>query len=163
MKPQDILKKAPDLKEAVNALLLAKTYAIAERKRIDAMQRTILQNDVYTIRPEYRREGQDPRITDPKVSYLMDDEQFMKYHTLCQDQIVAMGYNVPKDHCPALIAERIQTEAEHLVIECAEPLTGLKVNQLLCNGMDNYHKYVDLCCKMIVSMPGYVAPQLTKA
>ena len=165
MTPKDILQKAPGLTSAVNTFLLAKVYAEAERAIIDKMQRDILNGSVFTVRPEFARRNGGERILDPNIAYLMSDEQFETYHAECQRRIIAMGYDVPKDHCPALIAERMLTEAEHLVIDESSALTGLKdgVHALLCNGMDAYHKYIDLCVKMIVNMPGYVAPKLKTA
>jgi len=165
MKPADILSKAPALTDAVNTFLLAKAYAQAERAVIDKMQRDILNGSEFHIKAEYRRANEPSRITDPKLAYLMSDSKFAVYHAECQRRIIAMGYDVPQDHCPALIAERLQTEAEHAVIEASAPLTGLKdgVHALLCNGLDKYHQYVDLCVKMVMSLPGYVAPKLQKA
>jgi len=165
MTPKDIIQKAPGLTSAVNTYLLAKVYADGERAIIDKMKRDILNGSVFTVRPEFTRQTEPNRITEPSRDYLMSDEQFETYHAECQRRIVAMGYDVPEGHCPALIAERILTEAEHLVIDESSALTGLKdgVHSLLCKGMDIYHKYIDLCVKMIVNMPGYVAPKLQNA
>ena len=166
MKPKEILKKAPGLPAATNAVLLATALAKAERERIDKMQREVLNERPYAMNPEYLQEGQDHRITDPKRSYLMCDNDFAIYHEECQRRIIAMGYKVPKDHCPALIAERLQMEAEHALIEAAGPLTGLDDPMLLLqqkDGLEKYKKYVDLILKMMLALPGYVPPQIPKA
>jgi hypothetical protein len=165
MKPNEILKKAPGLKPAVGTLLLAKVYAESERAIIDKMQRAVLNDRVFTMKVEFLREGQNPRITDPSVAYLMRDADFDFYHAECQRRIKAMGYDVPKDHCPALIAERLLMEAEHAAIAAAAPITGISDALMIIrqkDGLAKYKKMVDLLCKLICSMPGYVPPQLQK-
>lgn len=166
MKPNEILKKAPGLKPAVGVLLLAKVYAESERAIIDKMQRAVLNDREFHIKAEYRRADEPSRITDPKLAYLMSDSKYEFYNAECQRRIKAMGYDVPKDHCPALIAERLLMEAEHAAIAAAAPITGIDDARVIIgqkDGLEKYAKMVDLLCKLICSMPGYVPPQLPKA
>jgi len=71
-----------------------------------------------------------------------------------------MGYNLPKDHCPALTAESLQRDAEHLIVEvAADYFDGITVHKLICCGLEKYHKFIDLIVGMCVNHPDFEAPK----
>ena len=163
MKPEDAL--TPGVKSAVRAYLMARAYAETMREKVDEVYREIL-----TECPVYADQfGHTEQILNSKDLYLCSDD------TLCQDafeianhRLRAVGLkpdNMPDSHCPALVAENIQMEAEQLVIDnMAEALgqEGKKPgdfrHRLICSGLDKYHQFIDLACKLVINAPGFEPP-----
>lgn len=158
MKPKiKITDITPAIKSSVNAVLMAKVFAQVEREKIDAMNRDILTTDVYlsTSSPQNQEKV---RITESQDSWLLCDADAKTYYAVRDFRIKQMGYDLKPGHCPALIAENVLTDTEHLLVEVAKPVFGVDLHDLLCAGMDKYHKYIDLLCKLVVSMPGFKNP-----
>jgi hypothetical protein len=152
----------PAMIRAGQVVLLNMANAKMEREKIDTMHREILDEGNYLVRPEFaeRRAKGPERITDPKLAYLMSDEQAAVYNAYIQRSLERMGYNLPDGYCPALIAESEQTQAEHLLIELSAHIAGVTVHQLFCSakGMENYRKYVDLLLKLVTNHPSFTSP-----
>jgi hypothetical protein len=150
----------PAIKSAVNAVLMARVFAQVEREKMDAVDREILKCEYLT---DKKWEPHMPvhRITDPKELHFMDEDDWKDYYAERQKRIDAMGYKLPVGHCPALVAESMQTKAEHVLVECAEELfPGVTVNKILCSpkGLDRLKEYLDLLIKLVVSLPDYRNP-----
>lgn len=138
-----------ELFSPVNAYLLAATLAKAERERMDKVDADIL--DFMDV-----RDDKGERITDPRRSYRMTDEYWAAYYAERDKRIREMGYKVPKDHCPALIAEELQRKAEHLILEtAAKHMPELDPNRLLCCGMEKYREAIRLLVGLAVNHPKY--------
>ncbi len=151
------------LERQVNAVLLATVLAKATREKMDAVYNRLLAEVEYFPAEHWCDKGLPrERITDRKSAYLMDDTDSEFYYAEGQQARDAMGYNLPDGHCPALIAENLQRDAEHLLIESAEEFfQGVTVNKLLCHGgLDGLRKYIDLLIGLVVNRPGYMAPEL---
>jgi len=150
-------KVAAGLTQYVNTLLLAQAYARMEREKMNVVDRRLLNEGYYTDMDTHER------ITNPKKIFHMVEEDFAKYEVLRQGEIDRMGYNLPRDHCPALVAERLQTEAEWALIAAAEEFfPGMDNNTLLCNGLETRQKFLDLLVKLCINAPGYKAPSVAK-
>ena len=104
------------------------------------------------------------RITKAKDTWLIRDEPDHSYfNQKRREMIKQMGYNVPDDYCPALIAESIQREAETLIVEVAEKFSpSMTKHKLLCAGLEKYHKYIDLIVGMCVNHPSFIMPKIPK-
>jgi len=157
----------PAVKSSVNAYLLARTYAETKRGQIDAIQRAILAEF-----PIYAKLDNGELITDPKHVYLCTDEAELKfYYDECNVRTRAAGLkpdDMPDSHCPALVAETIQTQTEHLLIECGAEMLGVDDpkgfgNKLLCSGLKHYEEFIRLIVSLVVNLPDYKAPRLTAA
>jgi hypothetical protein len=161
--PEDI---TPAIKSAVNAVLMAKAMALVQRERVDQIERRILAQATYRGMPEWIERGLCPaRILDPKETYMIREEDQEDYRAEWQIAIDALGYKLPRDHCPALIAEDLQRQAEAVLIEAAEPVFGVTKDQLFqsAKGLENYRRYIDLLCGLVVKLPGYKNPLTGKA
>ena len=144
----------------VNAVLLAMTLSKFERERMDAVDRKLLAEMAVL----HRETGE--RITDMKLTYLGRDEDMAPYWVRRQEEIDAMGCDLPKDHCPALVAEHLQMDAEHAMIEAAEEFFPcVTLNSILCSsgGLAKLETYKDLLIKLVVNAPGYTPPELPQA
>jgi hypothetical protein len=63
--------------------------------------------------------------------------------------------------CPALTAESLQNDAEHLIIDAVAEMIGDSddlAHNLICAGLDKYYQFIDLAVKMVVNMPGFKNP-----
>jgi len=145
----------PDIKSAVNAVLMARAMAETERMKMDKMMTEILSSAVYMTSKEYEPERKSERIVEAKITWLMSKEDFADFNAECQKRIREMGYKTKPGQCPALVAEDIQRTVEHVLIDCAEPVFGVDLDKLLCAGMDKYHKYIKLLCGLVVNLPGF--------
>lgn len=152
-------KQSPDadtmaraLRGAVDALLLATAFAQVEREKCDKIQRQLLGSGRY---------GGDG---DPRYTYLLGEEPCRRYFADLDRAYREAGYNVEPGHCPALIAECLQTQAEWGLIEAAQEFFPDVTNhRLLCgtkdmDGLETRKKYLDLLCGLVINYPGYTSP-----
>jgi hypothetical protein len=150
---------AKALTPAVNTLLLAMANAELLREEVDGYKAALLAEGSYT-------DETGKPVTEPKYDWTMGDDQFPGYLAKLEAKVKEAGHNVPKDQCPALIAESLQNQAEWAVIEAAEPFFGVTNSQLLCgtkteDGLTTQRKYLDLCIGLVVNFPGYEKPSLS--
>jgi hypothetical protein len=162
--PANAANLAKTLKPAVDLVLITKAKAEILREEIDALDAKLLAEREYRIAAEWVKQGDaDERITEPKNTWLMGDEDAAIFHRLRADAIEAAGYEVPtREFCPALIAESAERDAIATMIELATTMPGLEHmtgNRVLCgtkdkNGLDFYREYTDLLIKIVVNAPG---------
>lgn len=107
-------------KSCVRAVLLAELFAKCERERVNAYILPLFELYTFEVKPEWRHEGEPTRITNPDRLYLCDDEEKLKeWYEECDKEHRKHGFTGPKGHCPALIAENLHMDAEHLLIDHA--------------------------------------------
>lgn len=161
----------PAVKSAVNAYLLAKCNADLHRERVDKIQRKILETTSYFTSDEFNRRGMErERITDPKMTFLLDEKESHDYFLDVKAELIKAGYEIeslPNEpewsyYCPALTAESLQTDTEHILIESTAEMLGIDsegfVHKLLCLGMEKYHAFIDLAVEIVVNAPGFKNP-----
>ncbi len=160
-------------KQSVNAYLLARTLFEVEREKVDEIHKRVLKDnrffedeDISEIRS---RTEKGERITEPKNAWTMSTEDHKTYCSFVRDDLVKAGYEI-KDiegeeyysyKCPALSAENVKRDAEHLIVDTFSASLDFGddfAHKLLCNGLDTYHKFIDLCVGVVVNMPGYKNP-----
>ena len=103
-----------------------------------------------------RRDGE--RITEPKWSWLIDDERESEiYYAECREELVKAGYgHIPVGHCPALIRESVLRDTEKVLVDAAcKFFPGMTWDKIVCSGLDNLEKFIDLLCGLVVNAPGY--------
>jgi hypothetical protein len=148
------------LTEAVNLLLVTMAHAECLRERVDAIDRAVLAEHTYT------NEYEGNRITEPKESWQMGDDDAALYHPRRDAAIRAAGFDPPEGYCPALMAESAQTEAENALVKASEPFFGVTNDQLLSHfangktGLDHRREFIDLLIGLVVNFPGYESPNL---
>ncbi|HSW45461.1 MAG TPA: hypothetical protein VLM89_07815 [Phycisphaerae bacterium] len=149
----DAMAKA--LETCVNAVLLAKVYAQVQREKMDGLDRRLL------AEIEVIDQWTGKRITDPKFAWCMTEEQTRPYYDRRNQELRAMGYDLPADYCPALLAEEVVRVAErNLVVAAEQFFPDLTVDALLSLGLDAYHRYIDLLMGLVVSGPDYRKPAI---
>ena len=112
-----------EIRSAQKAYITAKAAEEAIREIAEDIQRKILAENIYTVSPEFQnRRGIGERITEPKHTYLMDEEIFIndfleKCYTEYQKAGIADGRG--KEYIPEAVARDIRLDAEKALIEIA--------------------------------------------
>lgn len=160
----------PEVKAAVNAVLVATTYAQTVRAEVDKIERGVLEECPLHFSKKIRREAGDEKvITEPSRAWMGDEAEFLDFCQESSKRERAAGIKppeMPDEHCPALVAECIVRDAEHLLIECTASMLGVDdspadfINRLLCQGMETYRKFIDLAIRMVVASPDFKKPKI---
>jgi len=154
-----------ELVSAVNAVLMAKAYALCERERMDKLDTELLQK--FPIYSAGKHGRPVERITNGKDMFLadLDSADVVFHYAERQHRINEMGYKLPDGHCPACVAEELQRAAERLLIDSAveyfPDVTFDKIMQAP-NCIENLRKYIKLLCGLVVNAPGYKNPLTQK-
>jgi len=163
----------PGVKSAVNAYLMARAFAETRRDQVDKIEREILAeapltNGFYETEGRRNHKEAGELITDPKDTWLCTNEaQLEEYYLECDNRARKAGLkpdDMPTTHCPALVAERIQTETEWLICDNATTMLGLEFDgkelnhRLLCMGIEKYQEFIDLIVKLVVNLPDFKSP-----
>lgn len=152
----------PAVHSMVRAYLMARTFAECQRERVDEIHLAIL-----TECPIYAdmRDGGEA-ITRSKDLYLTTDEAACQdFYAEADARLRKAGIkpaDMPRDHCPALVAENLLRKIERELIDVSGKPFGVTADKLLCarNGLENWKQWVDLVCKLIVNLPNFEAPKL---
>lgn len=151
----------PEVVEAVRVWLLAKAHAQAVHAEVDEVQRQVLRELNSPPDPANVRRGADASpILDPSRDYLLPETVWQRYHATYQERIRRGGKwaDVPDEHCPALVAEELERQAQRVVIDLTAPKFGLDAHQLLCAGLETYNKWADIHAEMAVKSPLWSDP-----
>lgn len=159
-----------DVKSAVSAYLMARTFAEVTREKVDAIHLAILQEA--PIYANCDHEDGHP-ILESKDLYLADDQEdeIKDFYKKGDKRLRAAGLKpaeMEEDFCPALVAECLQRDTERLVIHAGAEMVGKPngkdfANGLLCLGLEQYQRFVDLTVGMVVNSPGFKSPLTGKA
>lgn len=158
MKPMPTVKQMPQivavLRPHITKLLVRMAYAQLKREEVDKIQKKVLAEQCYYGR---KPGGEQFRVTDPEISYQMDDQSAEQYFAKLKAIHLANGYaDAEKGFCPALVAEHDQTKAEWALIDAAYPFFGVTNNALLCgtkekDGLKTRREYLDLLIGLVVN------------
>ncbi len=158
------------VKSSVNAYLMARTLAECEREKIDNIARKILESATYYTDVKFLIRGRESqRIIEPDEAWMLKTEEFHDYLIDLKKTMQDAGYKIKHTpgepeysyNCPALTAESLQRDTEHLLVEAMAEMMGEKddlVHNLICAGLEKYHQFIDLTVKMVVNMPGFKNP-----
>jgi hypothetical protein len=141
----------------VNAVLLAQIHTELMREKMRKLDLDLLDHHA----PTDRYSGGE--ITDPDKAWHMTDADAAVYYADRTERLRGMGYNLPDGHCPALIAEGVQMEAERLMIgEASKFMPGLTWDNLTCHP-GKLKEAIRLLIGLTVNAPGYKAPKIMAA
>ena len=155
----------PELKSCVNAYLMARAHAEVMRTKVDEIHRQIL-----TECPIYADvHGRTEQIFKSGDLYMCSNDALCRdFYDEADKRLRAAKLkpsDMPVDHCPALVAEHLQTKTEWMLIESAGTPFGITNDLLLSqpHGMEQRQKFIDLVVRLIVSTPGFKNPLTGKA
>lgn len=147
-----------EMVEAATDVFVAKAFLGTIEPVVRGYQTAILAKGQWRVRPEYqtgfRRRGGamigEEVITDPKLSYLMSEEDFALYDAECKKARVEAKLHVEKEEqCPLCVAEHELIKAKQRLIGIMEPITKLSWDRLLCGGVETTEQAVDLTLNLL--------------
>jgi hypothetical protein len=151
---------------AVNTYLLAKAHAEVWRERVEPIQRDMLKMVGAVYADKYEKHAGEP-ITNPKHSWRMSDEKHREWCEELDHEYRSRGWLSEADEfsvCPLLKAEELQRQAERAVLLGASAIIEhLEPDGLICSGLENYRKGLDLVVSLIVNAPTYRRPSMPVA
>jgi hypothetical protein len=156
---QDI--DTPAVHSLVRAYLMARTYAECQRERVDAIHFEIL-----TECPIYADKDDGQAITKSGDLYLTSDDQACKdFYAEANARLRHAGIKpteMADEFCPALVAEHLLRKTERILIDESGKAFGVSADGLLgtSKGLENWQKWLDLVCKLIVNLPNFETPKL---
>jgi hypothetical protein len=140
-----------DMVKAAETLFLAMAYTQTIRPIVEGYQKKIIAE----IKPEVCDKFSKfatITITEAKDTYLMNDNDFQVYLKRCAEEAHKAGFKIPNDdYCPLLIAESLERDAEHALIEAMLPITHISKDTVLCSrdGLENYKKLIGLSLRLL--------------
>lgn len=138
-----------DMKQAAKNVFMAMAYVKTIRPIVTGYQKAVLEKHQWHIASKWvgRRSETDRVILDPDHSYLLSENDFRTYMHETREQQKAAGLKTDSpDHCPLLVAENLQRQAEWCLFDTMEPLTSIKGRDLYG---DNREKYLDLTLRLL--------------
>ena len=153
----------PKLIEAGYAYIAAKAATKVIAATVNPIQVNILQAFEFYNDLEAKHGLPRQRITDPKDLYLSENEEGIQaYYAAVDQRLKAEGIkpqDMDSDHCPVLVAESEQHEAEYVLITEAARMMEVDEpedfsNKLLCqrNGLEKRQEFIDLVAALVVNL-----------
>lgn len=157
----------PAVKSAVNAYLLSRAYAETMRVEVNNVYREILEE--CPLYADMTQSNQEPKqILNVDRLYLCTDElpweAVKEVYEEGNHRLRKLGLkpdDMPDEHCPALVAECLQRDTEHILIDAAAEMLGENGDlrhDLICAGMDKYHQFIDLVVGLVVNLSDFKLP-----
>ena len=114
---------AEEIRTAQKAYITAKAAEEAIKEISEDIQRKILAENIYTVSPEFQnRRCITERITEPKHTYLMDEEIFLNdFLDKCYAEYQKAGIadSRGKEYIPEAVARDTRLDAEKALIQLA--------------------------------------------
>ena len=145
-----------EMKTAASTVVLARVFADTIRPVVRGYQQEILDKEKYSVKEEFQeRRGVSFKewIETPEQSYLMDDDDFQHYLKRSREEQAKAGLKTESpDHCPLLVADHLTIQAEKVLIDVMEPVTGLTYDTLMCSKdcLENRDKFLELTLRLLV-------------
>ena len=114
---------AEEIRTAQKAYITAKASEETIKEIAEDIQRKILAENIYTVSPEFQnRRGVGERVTEPKHTYLMDEEIFLNdFLEKCYAEYQKAGIadSRGKEYIPEAVARDTRLDAEKALIQLA--------------------------------------------
>jgi hypothetical protein len=143
-------KPTPEMIRAAENCFAAMAFTETIRPIVEAYQKRILEEMQAPLAKEWqeRKLAQDePIILDIRHTYLMEDCDFQTYLARTREEQAKAGLHTDSpDHCPLLVAESLQMEAEHCLIDAMVPVTGITRDMIFqsAHSLENLKKFLDI-------------------
>ena len=156
---QSIQAHAEEIKTAQKAYLIARATEETIKGIVQDIQKKILANGEYMVMPEFKnRKGTPERITEPKHTYLMDEEIFINdFLEKCYAEYQKAGIadSRGKEYIPEAVAHDTRKQAENELLRLAidiipNDLTGKETLKKAVNHWKYREQILDLILKLEV-------------
>lgn len=145
------MKLSTELITAAKTVFMAMAYTQSVREIVEPYQTELLAFWKFKVAPEWLEKRGAPDfdvITEHKHSYLMDDSDSQIYFKELHCKHLEHGFKVQMNYCPLLTAESLESDAKKVLLEMAEPMTGISGHKLLCAGLDKYKMAIELLLQL---------------
>lgn len=151
MTPEEMKKRiTPAMVAAGKFYFEKKKYADKIRPTILAEKMKIIQANRFCCDAANGEENAGKPITEVHNDWMMSDGDFARYIVECEKMYVRLGFTVPKDNCPLLIAEDEVRKAKQTLLETCQPiLLGLTYNHYRCNP-EKIDKVIDTLLQVLM-------------
>jgi hypothetical protein len=152
-------KPTPEMIRAAENCFVAMAMTEAIRPIVEGYQKRILDEEKYPYNPKTmarREKAPADYISDLRHTYMMSEEDFSHYLKRTREEQAKAGLHTDSpDYCPLLVAENLQMEAEHCLIDAMEPVTHITRDMIWQskNSLENLKKLKDLTLRF---MAGFV-------
>lgn len=150
-------KPTQEMIEAAKAVFMTMAYVETIKPIVKRYEKAILEKHQFHIAKVWTadkpgRKMPDQIILNPDQTYLLEDSDFQLYYkeTLKARDEAGLKVDNP-EHCPLLVAEDLQCQAENALIVAMEPVTHLEPGRLYG---DNRKKFLDLTLKLLAPFVG---------
>jgi hypothetical protein len=147
--------ESPVMHSLVNSYLLQRAYTEITREQVDLVYAAIL-NEI----PAYATLDQtNERITKSSDLYLCEDNELCaRIYDEADKRLKAAGIkpqDMHHDYCPALVAEDELRKIVRVLVDTSGKPMGVSADRLLCTGMKQYDKWVDLVIGVVINSPNF--------
>jgi hypothetical protein len=153
------VKTARELRNAITSEMVIQAHKVFMHKAqvetirpiVRKYQDEILVRNQFHPAKEWLDRGFKDRALDKKDDYLMSDEDAERYYSELHEEHLKHGFEVPeKGYCPLLMAEDQERRAIRALLVMFEPVTGIKVDDIL-GKLEHYREYTDIVLKMMAT------------
>jgi hypothetical protein len=131
---QTQFKPTPEMVLAAEAVFTAKTLVLQMTTIVLGYQSRILAKHQWMPAKEWQ-EGCHPvlePITNPKDSYLLEENDFLQYLELCNEARIAAGLHIEKPgQCPLLVAQDLERRATRNLFDVFEQTNKFSYSDIL--------------------------------
>lgn len=140
-----------ELRRAVELYIAARGYVEKIRPVIEKIHSDVLAENDFYIDSEWLESGRREQhaIRSESEADMMSEGDFLTYVQLTHAKYVAAGFDVELDYNPLSMAENDQRDAERLIIDAAEYITGLTSDRVW--RIADRKKYVDLAVGFVLT------------
>ena len=157
MTPEEMksFKPTPDMLRAAENCFAAMAYTETIRPIVEAYQRKILEEEKYPYNPKMmarREKAPADYISNLQHTYMLGDDDAKHYYKRCNEERIKAGLHVDDEaYCPLLVAEHLQMQAEHLLIDSMEPVTHITRDMIWQskNSLENLKRLKDLTLRFM--------------
>ena len=137
---------------AAEAVFAAMAMEQTIRPIVETYEKAILVMHQFKIAKKWEDKLGTPEvILDPKLSYLLENDDFAIYHEECKQARDAAGLKVEDyDHCPLLVAGHLRIQAEIELLQAISTIPELKTFAS-ANGLSTElrSKAIDMTLKLL--------------
>lgn len=148
--------------QAARTLMVAMAHKQMVEPIVTGYQRAILARHQWRVCPTMAELTNGVEIiTDPKLAYLLRDEDAAIYYAECDEAKKASGLKVTKpENCPLLEAENHVLDAKRDLVAALVPATGVTWDMLM-RKFSELPRYIELSLKLMAPFVGKADQILT--
>lgn len=142
---------------AARAVFMVHALEQTVRPIVEAYENDILARHRFPIDPKWKEIGviTDEVILDRKNSILLKDEDAKVFYKECLEARDKHGLKVSRpDNCPLLEVLNMKCEAERVLMDCMQPVTGMNADHIITFAFDKMDEYINLCLKLLAPFVG---------